>query len=107
MVDIFKTLESNHEKAIEHIESCLHNKDPEETEFQVLVEYILTTKRNPFAYLPSDWSDKTNNAQLVSNLFTALYHALFNDGGISFPIINGEPRISFIAENDAETDFEF
>lgn len=85
-------LETNHQKSLKNIEKFLTNHDPE---IMVLCNYLLETDANPYSFLPEKWASSLETSSGVESLFYMISHALQDDGEISFPIVNKEPRICF------------
>lgn len=60
-----------------------------------LVEWMLTTDANPYAYLPEGWAGAISCSTGFAGLLFAIRHAVLDDGDITFVTVNGEPRIVF------------
>ena len=59
-----------------------------------ITNWILTTEASLFSALPVGWGT-LYSAQDCDALLGTINHALIDDGEISFPVVNGEPRIAF------------
>ena len=80
-----------HEEAMDEIASTIQRGD----EFAEVVKYLLETDANPYSFLPHGWAGSVGTSTAFVSLTNMLHHALYDDGDISFPVVNGEPRISF------------
>lgn len=60
-----------------------------------LVQWMMETDANPYAYLPHGWAGSTTNAEMFASLLHYIHHALYDDGDITFVTVNDEPRIVF------------
>jgi hypothetical protein len=94
----YELFDKNHQDAIASIK--LYICDSNETEMQAITEYLLETDANPYGFLPGEWAGCTGTATDFIRLLNMIHHAIYDDGDISFPIVNGEPRISFIWKNE-------
>lgn len=80
-----------------------------------LVRWMLTTKANPYGYIPSA-ANSFSSADSFAGLLHMIHHALYDDGDITFVSVDGEPRIVFVWRHednlrdfvltDQEKDFE-
>lgn len=61
-----------------------------------LVQWMMATDANPYAYLPHNWAGSTTNAEMFASLLHCIHHALYDDGDITFVTVNNEPRIVFV-----------
>lgn len=98
----FEKIEQNHQSALKNI--IKHAKDEKYLELKALVEFFLETDINPYAFLPASYAGIFDTSTGLSSLIDVISHALYDDGDISFPIVNGEPRIVFA--NRFETDYK-
>ena len=89
-----KLIEENYKKAVEHINRCL--TDDKYPELQAITKLFMETDVNPYGFLPEHFAGGFDTAGGMSSLLGAIHHALYDDGDISFPIVNGEPRIVFL-----------
>lgn len=89
-----KLIEENYKKAVEHINRCL--TDDKYPELQAITKLFMKTDVNPYGFLPEHFADGFDTAGGMSSLLGAIHHALYDDGDISFPLVNGEPRIVFL-----------
>lgn len=96
----FELMEKNHKEAIATINMCLN--DSSEPEMQAITSYLLETEANPYSFLPDGWGGSTSTYTGFQSLLRMIHHALYDDGDISFPIVNGEPRISFLNKHDED-----
>lgn len=60
-----------------------------------ITQWILTTEVNLYDCLPR--FEHANTAESCASLLHTIHHALVDDGDISFPVVNGSPRMSFIS----------
>ena len=89
----------NFDKALEEIAYFL-KPTSYEPRMHELVKWMLETDANPYSYLPSDWGEALENAQLFVELLHLIHHALYDDGDICFVSVNGQPRIVFHDPHD-------
>ncbi len=61
-----------------------------------ITNWILTTESNLFSAFVSGWGN-LHSAQECDALLSTIHHALVDDGDISFPVVNGEPRIALLS----------
>ena len=94
----FAKFEKAHQEALAMIQSCLDDVD--EPELQAITKYLLETDANPYSFLPDGWAGCMTTSTGFQSLLHMIHHALYDDGDISFPIINGEPRVSFVWKNE-------
>ncbi len=80
-----------HEEAMKNIADTIQRGDG----FAEVVKYLLETDANPYSFLPHGWAGSVDTSTDFVALMNMLHHALCDDGDISFPVVNGEPRISF------------
>lgn len=86
-------LEKNHIKYMEGIRKHAETQQPE---MRALVDLLLETEANPYGFLPEAWASCTESSSGMYGLLNNIHHSLYDDGDISFPIVNGEPRIAFV-----------
>ncbi len=72
----------------------------QDNEFAQVVRYLLETDANPYSYLPEQWASCMSTATGFVVLISNIHHSLYDDGDISFPVVNGEPKISFYWKNE-------
>lgn len=99
----------NYHTAIKRIQE--YESDPT---MAAITKWILTTDENLFSVFPVGWNI-LYSAQDCELLLDTIHHALVDDGDISFPVVNGEPRIAFVSRwednidafilSDAEKEF--
>lgn len=92
-----EVFEQNHLEHMEKIKKYLTSSEPEMMAF---TKFLLETPANPYAILPEHWAGCTESSSGMRSLLNHIHHALFDDGEISFPIVNGEPKIVFVYSND-------
>lgn len=102
--DKMSRLTRRHESALEYIYSCLNNSS--EPEMQAITRLLLETDANPYSYLPNLWAGHLDSATDLESLLHMIHHALYDDGEISYPVVNGEPRIRFQWPDD-DKDIKF
>lgn len=61
-----------------------------------ITNWILTTEASLFSAFASGWGN-LHSAQECDALLSTIHHALVDDGDISFPVVNGEPRIALLS----------
>jgi hypothetical protein len=89
-----ESMERNHQEALALIEQCRHNAD--EPEMRAITEHLLDTDANPYSFLPEGWAGHMETSTGFASLLRTIHHAIYDDGDISFPIVNSEPRIAFV-----------
>lgn len=92
-----EVFEQNHLEHMEKIKKYLTSSEPEMMAF---TKFLLETPANPYAILPEHWAGCTESSSGMRSLLNHIHHALFDDGEISFPIVNGEPKIVFVWSNE-------
>ena len=90
-------LEENHIRCMEGIKKYAASTQPE---MRALTELLLETEANPWCYLPEYWAGCTESSSGMYALLNNIHHALYDDGDISFPIVNGRPQIVFVWKNE-------
>lgn len=91
----FNEWQENYESALDLIKHYLEPDNDRTPAMNGLVEWMINTDSNPYAYLPLEWSGSLNNATSFVKLLAQIHHALYDDGCIAFVTVNGEPRIVF------------
>lgn len=89
-----KTIEENHQNALKEIQEFLNDECPE---MRAITKLLLETDVNPYGFLPNEWANGFNTSSGFASLLHMIHHALVDDGEISFPVVNGEPRIRFVS----------
>ena len=89
-----KNIEENHQTNLKEIQDCLND---ECEEMRAITNLLLETDANPYSFLPDEWAAVFDTSHGFAWLLRMIYHALVDDGEISFPIVNGEPRIRFVS----------
>ncbi len=89
-----KNIEENHQNALKEIQDFLNDECPE---MRAITKLLLETDVNPYGFLPKEFASGFNTSSGVASLLHVIHHALVDDGEISFPVVNGEPRIIFIS----------
>ena len=87
------TIQENHQNSLDTINSF---RNSECAEMKAITEFLLQTDVNPYSFLPSNFAGGFNTSSGFENLLHMIHHALVDDGDISFPVVNGSPRISFV-----------
>lgn len=93
MNDRVKAMEQRHQEALASIEQFRTHKEPE---MRAITEYLLETDANPYSFLPNGWGNALDTSTSFDSFLSIIHHALYDDGDISFPIVNGTPRMAFI-----------
>lgn len=90
-----------HNESLANIVSLLEDKD---ASMKHIANWLFETKHNPYGFLPESWAGGMKTATGFESLLNCIHHALIDDGEISFPVVNGEPRIRFVGkwEDNAE-----
>lgn len=88
--DAFKSL---YDESIDYINGYIEKRDELMSD---LVEWMLNTDENPYAFLPEGWAGSLSSAEGFASLVQCMHHAIYDDGDITFLTVNGEPRISFV-----------
>ncbi len=98
----FELFESNYHEALSAINDyCISDN----LEMKHIANWLMMTKANPYGiFCSEDISSLMGSAEGMSGLLSSIEHALTDDGDISFPVINGSPKISF--RHKEETDVE-
>ena len=86
-------MEKNHQEALDFIKKSCESDKPE---MQAITKYLLDTDANPYGFLPPAWAGAMTTSTGFASLLGMIHHALFDDGDISFPVVNKEPRIAFV-----------
>ena len=92
-----EVMERNHRDALASIENFRKSSEPE---MQAITEYLLETEANTYGFLPHKWAGHVETSTGFAILLSMIHHALYDDGDISFPVVNGEPRIAFVWRNE-------
>ena len=89
-----KNIEEKHQTDLKEIQDCLND---ECEEMRAITNLLIQTDVNPYGFLPNEWANGFDTSSGFASLLHMIYHALVDDGEISFPIVNGEPRIRFVS----------
>lgn len=89
-----KTIEQNHQDSLRTIKSFLDDESPE---MRAITKLLCETDVNPYSFLPHEFANGFNTSAGFESLLHMIHHALVDDGEISFPVVNGEPRIIFVS----------
>lgn len=92
-----EAMERNHREALASIEQFRAHAEPE---MRAITEHLLETDANPYGFLPHEWAGSVETSTGFASLLSMIHHALYDDGDISFPIVNGEPRIALVWRNE-------
>ena len=92
-LEVFK---DNYEQSMQTIERLR----TEPSTMKDLVNWMLTTDANPYAYLPEGWASAMESADSFAALLHNIHHAVYDDGDITFVTVNGEPRIVFVWQHE-------
>ena len=93
--EVFQNVYNNAIDTIHHFQN-----DNDCAEMRELVNWLLTTDANPYAFLPEEWAHSLNAAESFADLLHYIHHAVYDDGDITFVTVNGEPRIVFANQYD-------
>ena len=96
-MDKFAKFQKAYENSLEAIHSYL-NDDYED--MRLIAKWLLETQHNPYGFLPDSYAGSLDTAEGFSSLLGTIHHALVDDGDISFPVVNGEPRIRFVHRHE-------
>jgi hypothetical protein len=66
-----------------------------------ITNWLLDTEINPYSFLPESYAALVCTAEGFESLLHEIRHALFDDGDISFPVINNNPYILFVDRYEA------
>ena len=88
-----KEIEKNHQEALESIQLYLNCDSPE---MVAITKLLLETDVNPYSFLPHNFAGVFDSSYGFNSLLNTIHHALVDDGDISFPIVNKQPKISFV-----------
>ena len=91
----FDAWNAAHSAAIARINEYLKPNKHHAVQMNDLVEWMINTDINPFAYLPAKWASSVDTATGFVALLDHIHHALYDDGDITFVTVNDEPRIVF------------
>lgn len=89
-----KNIEENHQTDLKEIRDFLND---ECEEMRAITKLLVETDVNQYGFLPNEWANGFDTSSGFASLLRMIYHALIDDGEISFPIVNGEPRIRFVS----------
>lgn len=92
-----KAMEQRHQEALAAIEQFRTHSEPE---MRAITEYLLETDANPYSFLPNGWGSALDTSTSFDRFLSVIHHALYDDGDISFPIVNGAPRMAFVWRNE-------
>lgn len=92
-----QAMEQRHRDAVATIEQYRRS---DLAEMRAITEYLLDTDANPYSFLPHEWAGAMETSTGFEGLLNTIHHALVDDGDISFPIVNGMPRIVFIWQHE-------
>lgn len=70
--------------------------------FSKFVNWALTTRSSGYGWLPVEWGGSLGTATGAEMLFNHIWHALYDDGDISFVTVNDAPRIVFVNQFDLD-----
>lgn len=89
-----KNIEENHQKSMKQIHDFLND---ECSEMKAITKLLLETDVNPYGFIHHELAKVFETSHGFASLLNMIYHALVDDGDISFPVVNGEPRIRFVS----------
>ncbi len=95
----FDEFKKNYECAVADISIQLSNKD--HAEYNHLVNWLFNTKHNPYGIFANKGSASSmESAEYFAGLCMMIHHAMLDDGDISFPLVNDQPRIAFVCKHE-------
>jgi len=89
-----KNIEQNHQNTMKEIQDFLND---ECEEMRAITNLLLETDVNQYGFLPENFANVFETSSGFASLLHVIHHALVDDGDISFPVVNGEPRIRFVS----------
>ena len=89
-----KNIEENHQTDLKEIQDFLND---ECEEMRAIAKLLVETDVNQYGFLPKEFAGGFNTSTGFVSLLHVIHHALVDDGEISFPVVNGEPRIRFVS----------
>ncbi|NCQ51537.1 hypothetical protein GW796_06505 [archaeon] len=96
-MNTLEKLESSHKEAMNYIKRMQTEGEPE---MKALTSFLLETDAKPSSFLPEIWESSFSTSLGVESLLNKIHSGLVDNVNISFPIINGNPRISFFCKDD-------
>lgn len=69
------------------------------------VNWYLENDYNPYNFITDQWAGSLSTAEGLSHFLLVLAHALYDDGDVCFPVINGRPRIAFVCQRDFSPEY--
>lgn len=91
----FERFRTAYEGAVDEIKRYLEDTTGLPAPMDGLARWLLETDVNPYGFLPPEWAGATGSAQGFLGLLDHLHHALYDDGDVTFCMVNDEPRIVF------------
>ncbi len=85
-----------HKNALSKVQRALTGP----SELAALTAYLMETDANPWGFMPRGWEGSAETSTGFASFLGVLRHALYDDGDLSFPIVNGEPRIAFVCKHE-------
>ncbi len=96
-----EVFQKNYDEAIATINHYLNTpNDKYDYGMVPLVQWMMETDANPYAYLPHGWAGSTTSAEMFAGLLHCIHHALYDDSDITFVSVNDEPRIVFVWKHE-------
>jgi len=92
----FVMFETKYNNAISYIK-----KQQTDDVMSSITNWLLDTEINPYSFLPNSYAELAYTAEGFESLLHQIRHALFDDGDISFPVINNNPYILFVDRYEA------
>jgi len=92
----FVMFETKYNNAISYIK-----KQQTDDVMSSITNWLLDTEINPYSFLPEFYANLVCTAEGFESLLHQIRHALFDDGDISFPVINNNPYILFVDRYEA------
>ena len=78
------------------IAAIVHHMSSNNDDMRTITNWLINTDHNPYSFLQEGWAGSMSTAEGFASLLHTIHHALVDDGDISFPVVNGEPRIAFV-----------
>lgn len=91
----FEVFKKNYEDAVESITQQLESRDAGEEDLIQLTQLFLETDANPYGFCPEGWANSFYSAQGFDSLLRMIRYAMYDDGDITFFVVNDEPKFGF------------
>ena len=82
------------QRTAQAVKAYCEHEDPE---VRMLTQWLLTTRINPYSiFLDKNSGSSLSDIFRVESTFHQIEHAITDDGTMCYPVINGQPYISFM-----------